>query len=214
MYVPAHFEEKRIELLHRVIRERPLGALVTLTAQGLNAEHIPFEIDPEPEPLGTLRGHVARANPVWRDFLSGVEALVVFQGPQAYISPAWYPTKEITGEVVPTYNYVVVHGYGPLQVVHDREWLHALVTRLTTRFEAGRDTPWQVTDAPAKFIENQLGAIVGIEIALSKLIGKWKVSQNRSAVDREGVVNKLAESQDVDGTAIASWVKEMLQSKA
>jgi transcriptional regulator len=212
MYVPAHFNEHRVDALHGLIRERPLGTLVTLGAEGLNANHIPFEIDAEPAPFGTLRGHVARANPVWRDFSSAVETLVIFPGPSAYVSPSWYPSKPITGEVVPTYNYVIVHGYGTMKVIHDREWLRALVTRLTNRFEAGRGAPWQVTDAPPAFIDKQLRAIVGIEIALTKLIGKWKVSQNRPALDRDGVVKGLNERTDADSLAIARWVKDKLQS--
>lgn len=212
MYVPAHFDEPRIELLHRLIRARPLGTLVTLAGDGLNANHIPFEIDIEPAPFGTLRGHVARANPVWRDFSSAVEALVIFHGVQTYISPSWYPTKQATGEVVPTYNYLVTHGYGQMKIIHEREWLRALVTRLTNRFEAERAVPWHVTDAPPAFIDKQLGAIVGIEIALTKLIGKWKVSQNRPATDRDGVVKGLNERDDADSLAIARWVKDKLQS--
>ncbi len=207
MYVPAHFDEPRIELLHRLIRERPLGTLVTLAGDGLNANHIPFEIDIEPAPFGTLRGHVARANPVWRDFSSAVEALVIFHGAQTYISPSWYPTKQATGEVVPTYNYLVTHGYGQMKIIHEREWLRALVTRLTNRFEAERAVPWHVTDAPPAFIDKQLGAIVGIEIALTKLIGKWKVSQNRPSKDRDCVVKGLNERDDADSLAIARWVK-------
>ena len=208
MYVPAHFDEQRIEALHRLIQERPLGTLVTLTGDGLNANHIPFEIDAEPAPFGALRGHVARANPVWRDFSSAVEALVIFHGAQTYISPSWYPTKQATGEVVPTYNYLVTHGYGQMKIIHEREWLRALVTRLTNRFEAERAVPWHVTDAPPAFIDKQLGAIVGIEIALTKLIGKWKVSQNRPATDRDGVVKGLNERDDADSLAIARWVKD------
>ena len=211
MYLPAHFNEQRIDLLHQLISERALGTLVTLSDEGLNANHIPFEIDAEPAPFGTLRCHVARANPVWRDFSASVEALVIFQGPQAYVSPSFYPSKQVTGDVVPTYNYVIVHGYGAMKVVHDREWLRGLVTRLTNRFEAGRAAPWHVTDAPAAFIDRQLGAIVGIEIALTKLSGKWKVSQNRPPEDREGVVKALNERGDSD-SAIANWVKEKLQS--
>lgn len=208
MYIPAHFAESRIEVLHELIRERPLGVLVTLGAEGLSANHIPFEIAAEPEPFGTLRCHVARANPVWRDFALDYEALVIFTGPSTYISPSWYPTKEESGEVVPTYNYLVAHAYGPMKIIHDADWLRGLVTRLTQRFEAGRETPWQVTDAPAAFIEKQLGAIVGIEIPISKLIGKWKVSQNRPAQDRAGVVRALEEFDDADSAAIARWVKE------
>jgi transcriptional regulator len=212
MYLPAHFHEPRVERLQELIRARPLGSLVVLSTAGLNANHIPFELDAAPAPLGTLRGHVAKANPVWRDFSLDVEALVIFQGPQAYVSPSWYPSKRITGEVVPTYNYLVVHGYGAIKIVHDREWLRGLVTRLTERFEAGRDARWHVTDAPASFIDKQLGAIVGVEIALTKLIGKWKVSQNRSLEDRAGAVRGLTERGDAESAAIARWVKDKSRS--
>ena len=207
MYLPEHFAEQRVDLLHRLISEHPVGALVVSTADGLEANHLPFELDAEPAPFGTLRGHVARANPVWHQFTRGVEALVIFHGPQAYISPSWYPSKEMTGEVVPTYNYLAVHGYGEIKIIHEREWLRALVTRLTDRFEANRAAPWRVSDAPAAFIDKQLSAIVGIEIPLTKLIGKWKVSQNRPAADRAGVVAGLSERNDADSLAIAWWVK-------
>lgn len=212
MYLPEHFAEQRVDLLHRLISEHPVGAMVVSTADGLEANHLPFELDAEPAPFGTLRGHVARANPVWHQFTRGVEALVIFHGPQAYISPSWYPSKEMTGEVVPTYNYLAVHGYGEIKIIHEREWLRALVTRLTDRFEANRAAPWRVSDAPAAFIDKQLGAIVGIEIPLTKLIGKWKVSQNRPAADRAGVVAGLSERNDADSLAIAWWVKRKAES--
>jgi transcriptional regulator len=208
MYVPQHFDEQRVEVLHQLIRERPLAALVTLDREGLNANHIPFEIDAEPAPFGTLRGHVARANPVWRNFFHDVESLVIFGGPQTYISPSWYPSKNETGEVVPTYNYIVVHAHGQMKILHDREWLRGLVTRLTNRFESDRGAPWHVTDAPPPFIDKQLGAIVGIEISITKLIGKWKVSQNRPAADRDGVAHGLSELTDADSQGIAQWIKE------
>jgi transcriptional regulator len=205
MYLPAHFEETRIDELHRLIRENGLGTLVTLGAEGLNANHIPFEIDPEPGPFGTLRAHVARNNPVWRDFSKETDALVVFQGAQAYVSPSWYRTKQEDGKVVPTYNYMVTHAYGPTKIIEDAAWLRALVGRLTGRYEVPRVAPWQVEDAPADYIEKMLTAIVGIEIPVRKLIGKWKVSQNRSAVDRAGVVAGLQQigSEDADAMAVA-----------
>ena len=213
MYVPAHFNEEHTELLRELIREHPLGVLVTLAREaGLNANHVPFEYDTAPAPLGTLRCHVARANAVWRDFSPAVEALVIFSGPKAYVSPSFYPSKRVTGEVVPTYNYVVVHGYGAMKIIHDREWLRGLVTRLTNRFEAaGPGAPWRVTDAPAAFIDKQLAAIVGIEIALTKLTGKWKVSQNRPVDDRTGVIQGLIERGDEESAAIANWAEKKLR---
>ena len=206
MYLPAHFAEKRTEVLHQLIYTHPLAALVTLGADGLNANHMPFEIESDQAPFGTLRGHVARGNPVWRDFSQDLEALLIFQGPQVYISPSWYPTKQETGKVVPTYNYMVVHAYGPLRIVEDRAWLRGLVERLTNRFEAGSSQPWKITDAPGDYIETMLGAIVGIEIPVTRLLGKWKTSQNRVAVDRAGVVKGLQEANGPDAATMANAV--------
>ena len=208
MYLPSHFEETRIDVLQELVRQYPLGSLVTLGAKGLNANHIPFELDAAPAPYGTLRGHVARANPVWRDYDPAFEALVIFHGPQVYISPSWYETKKETGEVVPTYNYAVVHAYGRLRIVEDRAWLRGLVARLTERSEGGRAAPWQVSDAPQDFIDKQLGAIVGIEIEVSKMLGKWKASQNRPATDRAGVAEALGAAADADSLATAQMIKE------
>jgi len=212
MYLPSHFAETRIEVLHELMRQHPLASLVTLGTQGLNANHLPFEVGAAPAPYGTLRGHVARANPVWRDYSRDTDALVIFHGPQVYISPSWYDTKKQTGEVVPTYNYAVVHAYGRLQIVEDRNWLRGLVTRLTERFEKASTVPWQVSDAPQPFIEKQLEAIVGIEIVISKLFGKWKASQNRPAADRAGVVEALGTTAEADSLAMARMIKERSSS--
>jgi transcriptional regulator len=206
VYLPSHFEERRVEVLHRLIDEHPLGTLVTLAPDGLAADHIPFEVDPSPPPFGTLRGHVARANPLWRQSQTG-EALIVFQGPAAYISPSWYPTKAQTGKVVPTYNYVVVHAHGRLRAIEDAGWLRGLVARLTDRHEAGRPEPWKVEDAPEDYVRSQLQAIVGIEIAVSRMVGKWKVSQNRPPIDRDGVVRGLERSESPGARDMADRVK-------
>jgi len=191
MYQPAHFKEERLPVLHGLIGAHPLATLVTLGAEGLEANHIPLLLDPERGPHGTLVGHVARANPVWKNHDVAQGALAVFAGPQVYISPSFYPSKRETGMVVPTWNYATVHAWGPLVVHDDAEWLRALVTRLTETHEAASAVPWQVTDAPADFIDKMLKAIVGIEIPIRRLEGKWKVSQNRPAPDREGVVASL-----------------------
>jgi transcriptional regulator len=196
--------------MHGLIREHPLGLLVTLGSEGLNGNHIPIEVDPDPAPFGTLRAHVARANPVWRDHATDVEALVVFQGPAGYVTPSWYPTKQESGKVVPTYNYAVVHAYGPMRIVEDAAWLRSLVGRLTDRFEATRDEPWRVTDAPADYIDAQLRAIVGIEIPITRLLGKWKMSQNRPEADRASVERALIASGDPDAAAL---VRAMQQSR-
>lgn len=207
MYLPGHFEESRVDVLHGLIHEHPLGALVTVTAKGIEANHIPFEVDPEPAPFGTLRGHVARANPVWREFSRDVEALVIFQGASTYVSPAWYPTKQQTAKVVPTWNYAVVHAYGTPRFIDDRAWLRDFVTKLTDRHETPRREPWKVTDAPADYVDQMLGAIVGLEIPLSRLVGKWKMSQNRPAQDRDGVVEGLRHEGGPAGAVIADLVR-------
>ena len=208
MYLPAHFKETRSDVLHTLIRGHPLGTLVTLNAAGeLQANPIPFLIDPGPQAHGTLRSHVARANPLWRETRTEVDALVVFQGAQSYVSPGWYPSKAEHGKVVPTWNYIVVQARGRLRAVEDAEWLHALVSRLTERHEAPRAQPWGVGDAPPDYIATMLRAIVGIEIEITDLVGKWKVSQNRSAADRAGVAAGLAAlSGDAQAAAMAAAV--------
>jgi transcriptional regulator len=210
MYVPKHFEETRVEILHELIRTHPLGALVIRTSAGLDANHIPFEIDPAPSPLGTLRGHVARANPLWRECSQEVEALAIFQGPDTYVSPSWYRTKQETGKVVPTWNYAVVHAHGPLRVIDDRNWLRAFVDRLTSRHESGRDQPWKVADAPAAYVDEQLGTIIGLEISITRLIGKWKVSQNRPAHDQDGAANGLLKDGSETATAMARLIRQRM----
>ena len=193
MYLPAHFEEKRPEVLHALLRAHPLGLLVTQDAAGeLAANTVPFVLDADPAGgPGILRAHVARANPLWREARGDRDSVVVFQGPQAYVSPGFYPSKAEHGKVVPTWNYVMVQARGRLKAVDDAPWLRAFVTRLTERHEATREQPWAVTDAPEAFIDTMLRAIVGIEITLTALTGKWKVSQNRSAADRDGVARGL-----------------------
>jgi transcriptional regulator len=207
MYLPTHFEEKRVEVLHGLVRSHPLGLLVTHGASGLQANSIPFLIDPDPAPFGTLRGHVARANPVWREG-GGSEALVVFQGPQAYVSPGWYPAKAEHGKVVPTWNYVMVQARGTLRVLDDAAWLHALVTRLTATHEAPQARPWAVADAPSEYIDTMLRAIIGIEIELVALAGKWKVSQNRGAADRAGTIAGLAAQPNEQAQQMAREVHQ------
>jgi len=207
MYVPTHFEETRVDVLHDLIRAHPLGALVTLSASGLDANHIPFEVDPDPGPFGTLRGHVARANPVWREFSSAVDALVIFRAAGAYISPSWYPTKQATGKVVPTWNYVTVHAWGQPQAIQDVAWLRRQVDDPTLLKEGGRTDPWAVADAPEDFVAMQLKGIVGIEIPIARIEGKWKVSQNRPEADRRGVAEGLRFAGDAASEAMAELVE-------
>ncbi|MCC6611405.1 MAG: FMN-binding negative transcriptional regulator [Burkholderiales bacterium] len=207
MYVPNQFSETRVEVLHALIRAHPLAAIVTLTPDGLAANHVPVEIDPNPPPYGTLRGHVARANPMWRELVADVQALAIFQGPQSYISPSSYATKRETGKVAPTWNYAVVHARGALRAIDDRAWLRAHVERLTDRQEAGRSDPWKVAEAPPDYVEEMLNAIAGIEIPIAELTGKWKVSQNRPARDRDGVIAALTQEGTDAAAAMAYLVK-------
>ena len=174
MYIPAKYEETRIDVLHGLIAGHPLGLLVTHGADGLSANHIPFEVSaPTPEaPLGILRAHVARANPVWR--CDGAQVLVVFQGDERYVSPSEFEEKAISGKVVPTWDYAVVHVHGALRTVDDPAWLAALLERLTNRHEAGQTVPWAVADAPRDYIDRLTAAIVGIEIRIDRIEGKWK----------------------------------------
>jgi len=190
MYLPKHFEQPDRDAVVGLMRERPLATLVIAAPDGPTADLIPLEYVADAGPHGTLRGHVARANPLWKR--AGAQALAVFTGPEAYISPGWYPSKREHGKVVPTWNYTMVQARGTLRAHDDAPWLRALVGRLTDRHEAVQPTPWSVNDAPDDYVQQMLRAIVGIEIELASLVGKWKVSQNRSAADREGVAQGLA----------------------
>jgi transcriptional regulator len=205
MYVPAHFAEADLPTLHALMRERPLGTWIAQDAGELVVNHIPFVLDPGRGEYGTLVGHVARANPVWKSLSRQLPAVVVFQGSQAYISPSWYPSKQEGGKVVPTWNYVVAHAHGIPRVVEERARLLEIVTALTDVHEAGQAVPWQVADAPADFIDKLLAAIVGIEIPITRLSGKWKASQNRPQADRQGAAAGLEAlgTDEADGMAQA-----------
>jgi transcriptional regulator len=193
MYNPPLFKEDRIEVLHDAIRRAGLVTLVTQTADGLIASHAPMLLDLEPAPYGTLVGHLARPNPQARGAIG--EGLAIFQGPDAYITPSWYATKRQNGKVVPTWNYVAIHAHGAVEFFNDPERLRDVVTRLTERQEAGRVQPWAVTDAPADFIDGMLKGIVGFAMPIARLEGKWKMSQNRPAEDRAGVISGLEAEQ-------------------
>ena len=206
MYTSAHFDESRPETLQQLVREHPLGLLITQSAQGLDANPIPFLLDVEDDGATVLRAHVARANPGWREALADAQTLVVFQGPQAYITPNWYPSKAENGKAVPTWNYITVQARGRLVVHDDAAWVRGLVTRLTQRHEATQANPWAITDAPAEYIDAMLRAIVGIEIPLSSLKGKWKMSQNQPAANRDGVARGLREQGQPQAVAVADWV--------
>jgi transcriptional regulator len=212
MYQPPHHREDSLEVQHALIRRHSLGTLVTLGAAGLVANSIPFIVRAD-GPLGVLQGHVARANSQWRDFDPRVEALVVFQGPERYITPSWYATKRETGKVVPTWNYAIVQARGAVRIVQDRDWLAAQIEALTRQMEAARPAPWAVGDAPRTFLEAQIKGIVGIEIPIRAIEGKWKVSQNRRDADRAGVVDGLRAEGDEASLAMAQLVEQARRSR-
>ena len=203
---PPHFREDRRDVQHALIRAHPLGLLVTFGGAGLVANPVPFVIDPSASPLGTLRAHLSRANAQWRDFDPNHEALVVFQGAEAYITPSWYEAKRQHGKVVPTWNYAMVQAYGRLRVMDDPEWLLGQISTMTAAQEAAQPEPWSVGDAPPPFVAAQLKGIVGIEIDITRIEGKWKVSQNRSEADRQGVSAGLRLAQDDASRAMADLV--------
>lgn len=206
MYCPAHFEETRIEVLHALMRTRPLATLVTLGPEGLDTNHVPLFLDIAAGTHGTLRGHVARANPLWRAIGAGCDALAIFHGPQGYVTPNWYPAKTETGKAVPTWNYAVVHAHGRLRAIDDAAWLRAQIEALTNQEEAAFAAPWQVADAPPDYIEKMIGAVVGIEIEIARLNGKWKTSQNQPPRNRAGVVAGLCARGATDDRAMAALV--------
>jgi transcriptional regulator len=207
MYQPPHFREDRIEVQHALIRAQSLGLLITAGRDGLQANPLPFLIDAGGSERGTLRAHLARANPQWLELAAVAECLVVFQGPQQYISPSLYATKREHGKVVPTWNYITVHAWGRPQVIDDVAWLRRQVNDLTLHKEGSRPAPWYVSDAPEPFVAAQLKGIVGIEIPIARIEGKWKVSQNRPAGDQAGVIAGLRGNGD-DAETMASLVAE------
>ena len=212
MYIPSLNAESRPDVLFDFIEANPLGALVTATSDGLFATHIPFvcerPVDPQAGPragMGTLRAHIARANRHHREPPTG-EALVIFTGPDAYITPSWYATKRDSGKAVPTWNYIAVHVYGTLRWTEDRDHLRQHLEALTRAHEGSRPHPWSISDAPADYIEQQIRAIVGLELMITRLEGKWKMSQNRPAADIDGVVRGLSASPSPEDQAVAAIV--------
>ncbi|MGZ8158265.1 MAG: FMN-binding negative transcriptional regulator [Methylobacter sp.] len=206
MYIPPQFEQPDIDVMRDLIRNRPLATLVTLGANGINANHIPLHFSPTPGPFGVLRGHIARANPLWRDLFSDVETLAIVHGPDAYVSPSWYATKQEAGKVVPTWNYAVVHAYGFLRIIDDAFWVRTQLEALTQQNEAAFPEPWAVSDAPEDFTEKLIGAVVGIEMVITRLIGKWKVSQNQPPQNQRSVIQGLNASGQSEAVAMAAMV--------
>jgi transcriptional regulator len=207
MYIPRVNQEDRVPVLHKLMEDQPLASLITMGSSGLFASHIPMVLE-QNGALGLLKCHVSRANTQWRDHSPTVQALAIFSGPQHYITPTWYPEKQETGKVVPTWNYVVVHAYGFLKVIEDSEWLRAHLKKLTSIHEAASPVPWKISDAPADYISSQIKGIVGLEMTIDRLEGKWKVSQNRSERDREAVASGLADLNTPESLAMKALVEE------
>jgi transcriptional regulator len=196
MYIPASFCEERLEVMHDLIQTHPLGTLVTCGPSGLQASPVPFLLEAAAGEKGTLQTHMARANPHWKDLVVATECLVIFQGADSYVTPSWYPSKAATHKVVPTWNYVAVHVRGKPVVMDDADWLERQLISLTAKHEGRRPMPWALTDAPEDFIATQKKAIIGIEIAITQIEGKWKMSQNKDAADRRGVIQGMRDADD------------------
>ncbi|MFM0008623.1 MULTISPECIES: FMN-binding negative transcriptional regulator [Paraburkholderia] len=194
MYLPVHFAETRKEVLHSRIAQHPFGTLITHGSSGLDANHIPFELTAEDGKLGVLRAHVARANPVWQDVANGDEVLVVFRAGDAYISPNWYPSKHELHKQVPTWNYMVVHAHGRITILDDERYVRGVVGRLTRTHEASEPKPWKMGDAPKDYVDTMVRAIVGVQIEITRLVGKSKLSQNKEARDIQGAAEALKSS--------------------
>ncbi len=207
MYLPSHFREDRIEVQHELIRSHPLGTLVTAGPDGLAANLLPFLVYPQEGELGTLRAHFARANPQGAQLAQVKDCLVVFNGPQGYITPSWYPGKQETGKVVPTWNFVTVHAWGAPRLIEDPVWLRRQLEDLTDAQEEGHTQPWKVSDAPQGYIDAQVRGIVGLEIPIRRIEGKWKLSQNRSPAERTGVIQGLS-AQGPGDQALAELVAQ------
>jgi transcriptional regulator len=208
MYIPRANEEKRVSVMQALMVSHPLATLVTLGAHGLFASHIPMVFEDDGSPFGVLKGHISRANPQWRDFTPAVDALAIFAGDQHYVSPSWYSEEGEHAKQVPTWNYAVVHAYAPLKVIEDEQWLLAHVNSLTNIHEAAFPVPWKVSDAPEDFIGSLLKEIIGLELSIRRLEGKWKVSQNRTERERKGVIDGLTKLNTPESLAMKALVEE------
>ena len=209
MYIPDHFAMARPHQMHVIIEQHPLGALVTFGADGLDANHIPFEFDPTRGALGVLTAHVARANPVWQQCKDGAEVLVIFRGNESYISPNWYPSKHETHRQVPTWNYEVVHVHGRMSVMDEERFVRGVVARLTRIHESSEPKPWKMGDSTPEYIDGMLKAIVGIEVTVTRMEGKAKLSQNREPLDRLNAADTLmAKGAEGLGTTMRNVMKE------
>ncbi|WP_292935428.1 FMN-binding negative transcriptional regulator [Noviherbaspirillum sp.] len=208
MYLQRQFEETRLDVLHGLMKSHPLATLVVPSASGLVVNHIPLLVCSPDGELGTLRGHVARANPVWQQLADTLHAVAVFQGPESYITPSWYPSKHTDGKAVPTWNYAVVHAHGIPRAIDDADWLLNHLREMSDEHERTQALPWKISDAPGDFIDRLVEAIVGIEIPIARIEGKWKVSQNRPVGDRLGVAAGLRARGDDRSHAMADLVMQ------
>lgn len=206
-YNPSHFRVDEPAKLHAFISRFPFATLITAGTDGASVSHLPLLLETPGDGPTRVIGHIARANPHWKEFGEGREGLAIFHGPQAYVTPQWYASKRAHGKVVPTWNYAVVHARGPVRAVHDRDWLHRLVNRLTDAHERPTAAPWAVGDAPEDYVEKMLTAIVGVELTVAALDGKWKLSQNRDARDYAGVRDGLAARGDADSLAVRALME-------
>ena len=213
MYNPQHFEETRPQVLQHLMSRYPLATIVTQGNAGLNANHIPLLFCATPAHLGMLQGHVARANPILSDIAKAQELLIIFQGPDVYISPSWYEEKARTGKVVPTWNYLAVHAYGSITMRDDPTWLRQHLAKLTSEHESTFDAPWRIEDAPSEYINRMLRGIVGIEVTMSRVVGKWKLSQNKTHADQQAIVEALNKQMMPDGIALAKIMTDAMQSE-
>ena len=213
MFQPDHFRVEDVPEMHALMRARPLATLVSAGAAGLYGSHLPTVLK-DHEPCGVIECHLSRANPHWRDLAEGNEALMIFQGPESYITPNWYPSKARHGKVVPTWNYAVVHAYGRPEVMQEKDWLRRHVGELTAQQERTEAQPWALSDAPDSYIETMLRGIVGFRFAITRLEGKWKMSQNREAQDRVGVVEGLRARAEGDDLAVADSVARTIPPTA
>ena len=211
MYMPKHFEESRTGVLHGLIHAHPLATFIVAQGNDIVVNHFPLMVVKVGSELGVLRGHVPRANSVWESFNGDTKAVAVFQGPSAYITPTWYPSKHQHGKVVPTWNYAVVHAHGQPMAVQDASWLLDHLNALTDKQESAQRRPWKVSDAPTEYVDDMLGHIVGVEMPIAALHGKWKVSQNRSRADRLGVAAGLRDQGDAAAMAMEALVRQRLE---
>ncbi|HUF73218.1 MAG TPA: FMN-binding negative transcriptional regulator [Gammaproteobacteria bacterium] len=210
MYLKPLFEETEIERLHELAKAHPLATFVTLMESEIVVNHMPVLISADGGKYGTLRGHIPRENPLWRALDGTGEAVTVFQGPEAYISPSWYPSKRVHGKVVPTWNYVVVHARGMPTAVDDADWIRNHLNELTDEHESREPQPWSVSDAPKEFVDQMIGHVVGIEMPIASIVGKWKLSQNRPVEDQHGVVAGLRARGDEASLEIGRLIADRL----